>query len=81
MFGDLSSHDELIVRGSLSDRNLLGFYLERGRLIATLLAGQTEETEEGLKRLIKDRAVVDSGDLDDESTDVHTLLSATINKT
>jgi NADPH-dependent 2,4-dienoyl-CoA reductase/sulfur reductase-like enzyme len=76
VFGDLSSHDELIVRGSLSDRNLLGFYLQRGRLIATLLSGQTEETEEGLKRLIKDRAVVDSGDLYDESTDVHTLLSA-----
>jgi NADPH-dependent 2,4-dienoyl-CoA reductase/sulfur reductase-like enzyme len=81
VFGDLSAHDELIVRGSLSDRNLLGFYLERGRLVATLLAGQTEETEEELKRLIMDRAVVDSGFLADQSTDVHALLSAATNKT
>jgi NADPH-dependent 2,4-dienoyl-CoA reductase/sulfur reductase-like enzyme len=81
VFGDLSSHDELIVRGSLSDRNLLGFYLLRGRLVATLLTGQTEEREEGLKRLIRDRAVLDSGRLKDESTDVHTLLSAATNDT
>jgi NADPH-dependent 2,4-dienoyl-CoA reductase/sulfur reductase-like enzyme len=81
VFGDLSSHDELIVRGSLSDRNLLGFYLRRGRLVATLLTGQTEETEEGLKRLIKDRAVLASDDLDDESTDVDALIGAATNET
>ena len=58
VFGDLSSHDELVVRGSLNDRNLLGFYLEQGRVVATLLAGQTSETEDELKRLIAKRAVI-----------------------
>jgi NADPH-dependent 2,4-dienoyl-CoA reductase/sulfur reductase-like enzyme len=80
VFGDLTSHDDLIVRGSLSDRNLLGFYLEKGRLVATLLTGQTDETEEELKRLIKDRAALDSGYLGDASTDVRTLASTATNK-
>ena len=39
VFGDLSGHSELVVRGSLSDRNLLGFYLQQGRLVATLAVG------------------------------------------
>ena len=39
VFGDLSGQSELVVRGSLSDRNLLGFYLQQGRLVATLAVG------------------------------------------
>jgi hypothetical protein len=39
VFGDLSDHSELVVRGSLSDRNPLGFYLQQGRLVATLAVG------------------------------------------
>jgi NADPH-dependent 2,4-dienoyl-CoA reductase/sulfur reductase-like enzyme len=76
VFGDLSEHDELIVRGSLSDRNLLGFYLERGRLVATLVGGQDEDTEAALQRLIKDKAVIDSRRLADESSDLRDLFGS-----
>jgi NADPH-dependent 2,4-dienoyl-CoA reductase/sulfur reductase-like enzyme len=76
VFGDLSEHDELIVRGSLSDRNLLGFYLKQRRLVATLVVGQEKEIEEELQRLIKDQVVVDSGLLADESADIQTFSSA-----
>jgi NADPH-dependent 2,4-dienoyl-CoA reductase/sulfur reductase-like enzyme len=81
VFGDLSEHDELIVRGSLSDRNLLGFYLERGRLVATLVLGQEKQTEVGLQRLIKDRVVVDSSLLADQSSDIHVLFTSATNRT
>jgi NADPH-dependent 2,4-dienoyl-CoA reductase/sulfur reductase-like enzyme len=81
VFGDLSSHDELVVRGSLNDSNLLGFYLQRGRLVATLLAGQTSETEDELKRLIAEQALVDADFLGDQSVDVAELLGATDDKT
>ncbi len=47
VFGDLSGHSELVVRGSLSDHNLLGFYLQQGRLVATLAVGQEKQTERG----------------------------------
>lgn len=56
VFGDLDGHDELVVRGSLAERNLLGFYLADGRLVATLVVGQEEATEERLKELLRDRA-------------------------
>jgi len=75
VFGDLREHDELIVRGSLSDRNLLGFYLQRGRMVATLVVGQDKETEAALQRLIKDRAVIDSGLLADQSSDIRGFSS------
>jgi NADPH-dependent 2,4-dienoyl-CoA reductase/sulfur reductase-like enzyme len=81
VFGDLGSHDELVVRGSLNDRNLLGFYLEQGRLVATLLAGQTSETEDELKRLIAEQALVDADILGDQSLDVPALLAATNDRT
>jgi NADPH-dependent 2,4-dienoyl-CoA reductase/sulfur reductase-like enzyme len=80
VFGDLSSHDELVVRGSLNDGNLLGFYLDQGRVVATLLAGQTSETEDELKRLIAERAVIDADVLSDQSLDVPALLGATTGK-
>jgi hypothetical protein len=33
----------------LSDHNLLGFYLQQGRLVATLAVGQEKQTEEELQ--------------------------------
>jgi NADPH-dependent 2,4-dienoyl-CoA reductase/sulfur reductase-like enzyme len=75
VFGDLSEHDELIVRGSIPERDLLGFYLQRGRLIATLVVGQDKETEEWLGRLIKDRGTVDPRILGDESPDSGAIRS------
>lgn len=74
VFGDLAPHDELVVRGSLTGRDLLGFYLAGGRLVAALTIGRSRETEEALIRLIKRRAVLDPRLIADESCDLVTVL-------
>lgn len=56
VFGDLDAHEELIVRGSLEDRDLLGFYIGEGRLVATVTINQDEHTEGRLKELIRAHA-------------------------
>ena len=56
VFGDIDPSDDLIVRGSIADRDLIGFYLHEGRLVATLVIGQDEATEEKLKQLIAAKA-------------------------
>jgi NADPH-dependent 2,4-dienoyl-CoA reductase/sulfur reductase-like enzyme len=56
VFGDVSQHDDRIVRGSFADGDAVVSYLERGRLVGTLHTGQDEETEQELKRLIRSRA-------------------------
>jgi NADPH-dependent 2,4-dienoyl-CoA reductase/sulfur reductase-like enzyme len=61
VFGDPSEHDDRITRGSFAAGNAIVFYLERGRLAATLHTGQDEETEQRLKNLIRLQA--DPGDL------------------
>jgi NADPH-dependent 2,4-dienoyl-CoA reductase/sulfur reductase-like enzyme len=80
VFGDLSGHSELVVRGSLSDRNLLGFYLQHGRLVASLAVGQERQTEEEIRLLIKQQVVLDSNLLADPSTDIRSLLNAAPNE-
>jgi NADPH-dependent 2,4-dienoyl-CoA reductase/sulfur reductase-like enzyme len=56
VFGDTSHADERTFDGSLADGKVLGLYLERGRIAGAVLSGQDEETEERLKRLIRDGA-------------------------
>jgi NADPH-dependent 2,4-dienoyl-CoA reductase/sulfur reductase-like enzyme len=56
VFGDVSRHDDRVSRGSFADGEAIVFYLDRGRLVGTLHAGQGDETEETLKRLIRGRA-------------------------
>lgn len=56
VFGDLSQHDDRVVRGSFADGDAVVSYLERGRLVGTLHTGQDEEAEQELKRLIRSRA-------------------------
>jgi NADPH-dependent 2,4-dienoyl-CoA reductase/sulfur reductase-like enzyme len=56
VFGDIDPSDDLVVRGSLQDSDLIGFYLQEGRLVATLAVGQEESTEENLKELIAAKA-------------------------
>jgi NADPH-dependent 2,4-dienoyl-CoA reductase/sulfur reductase-like enzyme len=80
VFGDLSGHSELVVRGSLSDRTLLGFYLQHGRLVATLAVGQEKQTEEELQLLIKQQVVLDSNLLADPSADLSSLLKPAVNE-
>jgi NAD(P)H-nitrite reductase large subunit len=56
VLGDIDPSDDLVVRGSLRDRDLIGFYLQEGRLVATLVVGQDDETEAKLKELIAAKA-------------------------
>ena len=56
VFGDVDQFDEIVFRGALEDENAIGFYLQEGELIACLLVGQDEETENALKELIEAHA-------------------------
>ena len=60
VFGDVSQHDDRIARGSFADGEAIVFYLERGHLVGTLHAGQSEETEADLKRLIASGAPLEA---------------------
>jgi NADPH-dependent 2,4-dienoyl-CoA reductase/sulfur reductase-like enzyme len=57
VFGDIESADDFVVRGSLTDRDLIGFYLEEQTLAATVVLGQEKKTEDELKELIAAKAV------------------------
>jgi NTE family protein len=68
VFGDIDQHDELVWRGSPRSWKAIGFYLAGGRLVATFVTGQDEETEARLQELILHRAEVEHRDrLADES--------------
>jgi NADPH-dependent 2,4-dienoyl-CoA reductase/sulfur reductase-like enzyme len=56
VYGDVSHHDDRVSRGSFADGDAIVFYLDRGRLVGTLHAGQDGDTEETLRRLIRRRA-------------------------
>jgi NADPH-dependent 2,4-dienoyl-CoA reductase/sulfur reductase-like enzyme len=58
VFGDVDHFDEIVFRGQLEDGDAIGFYLQGDRLVATLVVGQDEETENRLKELIGGRATV-----------------------
>lgn len=54
LIGDADGgHDELVVRGSLEEGSLLGFYLRGGRLVAVLLHGQDDETQRALTEALR----------------------------
>jgi NADPH-dependent 2,4-dienoyl-CoA reductase/sulfur reductase-like enzyme len=56
MFGDVDECDEIVFRGSLEDGKAVGFYFSATQLVACLVVGQDEETENLLKELIGARA-------------------------
>jgi 3-phenylpropionate/trans-cinnamate dioxygenase ferredoxin reductase subunit len=57
LLGDLDGgHDELVMRGSLEEGALLGWYLREGRLTAALIVGQTPETQNELNALLRVQA-------------------------
>jgi NADPH-dependent 2,4-dienoyl-CoA reductase/sulfur reductase-like enzyme len=54
LLGDLDGgHDELVLRGSLEEGALLGFYLRANRLVAALLSGQDDETRATINELLR----------------------------
>ena len=59
LLGDLEAgHDELVMRGSLEEGSLIGFYLRENRLVAALVCGQTPETQDELTVLLRGHAVL-----------------------
>jgi 3-phenylpropionate/trans-cinnamate dioxygenase ferredoxin reductase subunit len=57
LLGDLDGgHDELVMRGSLEQGALIGWYLRGERLVAALIVGQTPEVQEELNGLLRERA-------------------------
>jgi NADPH-dependent 2,4-dienoyl-CoA reductase/sulfur reductase-like enzyme len=74
VFGDLDDFDEIVIRGSIDDA-AIGFYLRGDRLVACLVIGQDEETENRLKDLLKARATVRQAErLADESAALDELF-------
>ncbi len=77
--GHATSWDEFVVRGSLEDRKLIGFYLQEGTLLAAVsldLGGDPEV--EGTQmaacgRLVATRAAPDPAQLADEQVDLWSL--------
>lgn len=52
LLGDPGGVDEVVLRGSISERNLLGFYLRDSRLVGAVVVGQAQDMVEELKSLL-----------------------------
>ena len=47
--------DEAVIRGSIAERNVIGFYLRDERLVGAVLVGQAADMAEELKTLLRDQ--------------------------
>ena len=56
VFGDTAGHEELVMRSDFHEGSAIGFYLRDGKIVATVLTGQDDETETHLKELIRAHA-------------------------
>jgi len=56
LLGDLADVDEVVIRGSLLDHNLVALYLREDRLAAAAVVGQTDDVARDLGELIHQRA-------------------------
>jgi NTE family protein len=76
LLGDLDAgHDRLVVRGSLEDGGVIGFFLSGERLVAALVSGQTPETQSTLTGLLRDHAVtVDAAALEQPESPLEELF-------
>ena len=76
--GDLDAGvDEVILRGSVAERQLLAFHLRDGRLVGAVLAGHAADVTEELKALLRRHAEpADPGLLRDESVRPAAAFSA-----
>ena len=71
LFGDSTEGETTVVRGSLLDDDVVAFFLDgEDRLVATLVSGQDDETESGLKELVKARPRADRDALADAATSI-----------
>jgi 3-phenylpropionate/trans-cinnamate dioxygenase ferredoxin reductase subunit len=70
--GLASTSNQLVVRGSLADRQFVAFWLNEGRVVAGMNANVREEAKP-IERLIRSRALVDTGALADPSIAIDEL--------
>ena len=59
LLGDTDGVDEVVLRGSIADRNLVGFYLHEEHLIAAVVVGQAGDMVEELKALIREKPLLE----------------------
>ena len=78
LLGDLDGgHDELIMRGSLEEGALIGWFLKKGRLVAALIVGQTPDLQNELTALLRRQArVLDRAALTDPDTPPGSLFDS-----
>ena len=69
--------DRLVIRGSLDSRSFLAFYVGDHRVNAVVALNRGKDLRRAMP-LIKERVVVDSAELEDESVDLRSLLQAHI---
>ncbi len=50
--------DEVVIRGSIPERNVLGLYLRDDRLVGAVVVGQNADLVEELKTLLRDQPQV-----------------------
>ena len=55
LLGDTEGVDEVVLRGSIGERNLIGFYLRDEILIAAVVVGQAADMVEELRSLVRER--------------------------
>jgi 3-phenylpropionate/trans-cinnamate dioxygenase ferredoxin reductase subunit len=68
-----SGWDELVVRGSLDQRNCVVFYMQEQRIAAAVAFNRGRDVQR-VMRLIKARVEVDTAKLQDENTDLRSLM-------
>ncbi len=68
-----SGWDDLVVRGSLDQRNCVVFYLQEQRIAAAVAFNRGKEVQR-VMRLIKERVQVDPAKLRDENIDLRSLM-------
>ena len=76
VFGDVDDVDDIVFRGTLEEGKAIGFYVRDGRLAATLVLGQDDETQDRLKELIRAGARVPEPErLTDENVPLDEVLT------
>jgi 3-phenylpropionate/trans-cinnamate dioxygenase ferredoxin reductase subunit len=67
--------DQMVVRGTLTERNFLAFYLNQGRIDAVVALNRGKDVRRVMP-IIRSRGLVDPRQLGDEATDIRTLVQA-----
>jgi NADPH-dependent 2,4-dienoyl-CoA reductase/sulfur reductase-like enzyme len=62
LLGDTEGVDEVVLRGSVQEHNLVGFYLREDHLIAAVVVGQSADMVDELKALVREKPLVSDRD-------------------